>query len=81
MIVKIKRTALKKIKMSQLLLKKRDAIVRNHFVKKNIVNVLIEESIALMNAIALIVKIDRRLKIIIATQIKVIISQSYKAWM
>ena len=40
------------------LLKKKDAIARNLFVKKNIVNALIEENIALMTAIVLIVKIN-----------------------
>ena len=69
----------KEIKMNQLL-KKRDVIVRNHFVEKNIVNVLIEGSIVLMNVIVLIVKIEFHMKIIrIIINLKRMI-KFYKIW-
>ena len=55
------------------LLKKKDAIARNLFVKKNIVNALIEENIALMTAIVLIVKINLLKKKIMFCKIQILI--------
>lgn len=57
--VKIKKIVLKQNKMK--FLRKKDVIVKNHFVEKSIVNVLIEVNSVLMNAIAWIAKINHQI--------------------